>query len=645
LAGYYFPETPTPGIYPNTGLAHPSNYSLHKAKDVTIFTALIFLFVFQTMQALQPGYFGTHDPLPSSRQLRAGKLTCMYENGNLRYIRAGHHEIIRLIYTAVRDQNWLTAVPSIENEQIEETTSSFVITYTNLHQLGDIRYRMKVRIEGLPDNSISYEFAGESLSNFMRNRIGICVLHPIQHFSGRNVRVTRPNSSWYKITCPVLVNPHQPLLNIESMEWSPLDEMNARLTFAGDVFETEDQRNWTDASFKTYSTPLILPSPVPVSAGERLTQSVRLEVNPVLDLDSRQVPIRIQLSDEKYPFPRIGYARSAQTLTQADIDLLQQVPFDHYRVEIRFSHDWQLLLQLAVSEARQLNAKLELVCFFGPDFIRETEALMSFLQGIENWNAPEEIASLLILTSEKSVSAPDTIEQVTHKLKSFLSKTQLGAGTDDNFAELNRTREFSDDVGFLSYSISPQVHLSDTRILIENLEAQQHTVQTALGFAGGKAIHISPVTLRIRQYPEANLYTGSLPSNVDTRQYSTFAAAWTLLSLHYLAQARQLTYYETVGMRGIIQGSEEPAAPSVFQTRAGDVFPVYTYLKQLKSLQPASVLRSSSSHPLEVDALVVESGQGIRTAFLINFSEEPQTVELAGNSFPLSATSIRSVEL
>jgi hypothetical protein len=50
-----------------------------------------------------------------------------------------------------------------------------------------------------------------------------------------------------------------------------------RLSFIGDVFETEDQRNWTDASFKTYSTPLSRPFPVSVAAGTVVRQSVLLE--------------------------------------------------------------------------------------------------------------------------------------------------------------------------------------------------------------------------------------------------------------------------------------------------------------------------------------------------------------------------------
>ena len=46
----------------------------------------------------------------------------------------------------------------------------------------------------------------------------------------------------------------------------------AELVFEGEVFEMEDQRNWTDASFKTYGTPLTRPFPVEFHPGERVRQ-------------------------------------------------------------------------------------------------------------------------------------------------------------------------------------------------------------------------------------------------------------------------------------------------------------------------------------------------------------------------------------
>ena len=46
----------------------------------------------------------------------------------------------------------------------------------------------------------------------------------------------------------------------------------------GDAFEMEDQRNWTDASYKTYCTPLAAPFPVTIEQGETVRQSVTIGV-------------------------------------------------------------------------------------------------------------------------------------------------------------------------------------------------------------------------------------------------------------------------------------------------------------------------------------------------------------------------------
>ena len=46
----------------------------------------------------------------------------------------------------------------------------------------------------------------------------------------------------------------------------------------GDVFEMEDQRNWSDGSYKTYCRPLDLPYPYPLKAGQEIRQSITIEV-------------------------------------------------------------------------------------------------------------------------------------------------------------------------------------------------------------------------------------------------------------------------------------------------------------------------------------------------------------------------------
>ena len=58
---------------------------------------------------------GTEQVDPPSRVLRAGPLSVELENGALRYVRLGGSEMIRAIAFLVRDENWGTFTPKLEN--------------------------------------------------------------------------------------------------------------------------------------------------------------------------------------------------------------------------------------------------------------------------------------------------------------------------------------------------------------------------------------------------------------------------------------------------------------------------------------------------------------------------------------------------
>ena len=52
-------------------------------------------------------------------------------------------------------------------------------------------------------------------------------------------------------------------------------------------------------------------------------------------------------------------------------------------------------------------------------------------------------------------------------------------------------------------SLNPQVHAFDNASLVETLEAQKWTVESARKFVGGLPISVSPITLRPRFNPNA----------------------------------------------------------------------------------------------------------------------------------------------
>ncbi len=222
--------------------------------------------------------YGQPKPLPEPRILRAGPLTMQYEHGFLRYIRLGNHEVLRLIYHAIRDPNWATAPMVIESETIDQEADSFRIRYTSVCRNETVHLRWQCEIIGEPDGTIQFNIDGEALADFQRNRAGFCILHPIPECAGQPCTLTHPDGSQTVAPFPEGISPHQPFLNIREMQWPVSDNSSAVLWFVGDVFETEDQRNWTDASYKTYCTPLSRAFPVLLQTGDTIQQSVELRL-------------------------------------------------------------------------------------------------------------------------------------------------------------------------------------------------------------------------------------------------------------------------------------------------------------------------------------------------------------------------------
>jgi hypothetical protein len=204
------------------------------------------------------------------------------------------------------------------------------------------------------------------------------------------------------------------------------------------------------------------------------------------------------------------------------------------------------------------------------------------------------------------------------------------------FCELNRTRPRTDTMDGIFWSMNPQVHAFDDVSLVETPEAQGEQVRAArASCAGGAALFVGPVTLRRRYNVNATVAeeeaSGELPDSVDPRQASLLGAVWTLASAKHLAEAGadSVTYYETTGWRGVMQGDEPPPLPELFPGRPGQVFPLYHVLADVCELRGAEVLACTASRPLEVAALAAER-DGDTTILLANLTVQPRAVALSG---------------
>ncbi|MBV9390555.1 MAG: hypothetical protein JOY96_01545, partial [Verrucomicrobia bacterium] len=220
--------------------------------------------------------FGTDEPVEPPRLLKAGPLTVELEAGNLRYARYYGHEMIRAISFVVRDTNWGTYAPRIEDLDIQEGPESFRVCYNAVAGGQDQKFSYAVNIEGKADGSLQFAANGIADTDFLTNRTGFVVLHPIDGVAGAPCQIEHVDGSIEETNFPLLIDPVQPMREIRSLthDFQPGLAVNCRMN--GDVFEMEDQRNWTDASYKTYVRPLSLPCPYLIKEGEKLSQKVSL---------------------------------------------------------------------------------------------------------------------------------------------------------------------------------------------------------------------------------------------------------------------------------------------------------------------------------------------------------------------------------
>jgi D-apionolactonase len=588
---------------------------------------------------------GQADPPPPLLALQAGPLEIGFDRatGFLRRIRRGGREVLRGIYAAVRDHNWGTAPAEVCLTVCRIETDSFHLEFECTHRHAEIDFVWHGTVVGGADGTVRYAFDGEARSAFRTNRIGFCVLHPIRECAGAMARQFLTDGSEREVRFPRLIEPQifgqSPFKQLRGIRHEVESGVWAQVDFEGDVFEMEDQRNWTDASFKTYCTPLLEPFPVMLGAGDRIHQVVTLRLlgAAAAHRPGRPAPAVVPTllipgaPDVMLPRLGVGVASHGGELTAEEVSRLRALGLSHLRIDLHLATpDAGAKLDQAAREAAQLEVPLELALHLpAAGAVESTKELRRILGQV-----PGRLVRVLALREGELATTTGTLNDVRRSLGDC--GVPVGAGSDCNFRELNHEHAVGrlglTGADFVFWSVTPQVHAYDHRSVMETLEAQPATVYTARALAGERPLVVSPVTLRQRFNPLETAAAippaaGELPASVDPRQLSQFAAAWTLASIAALAAAGvdSATYFETTGWRGVMERAKGPALPKKFPSVPGEIFPVFHVLAGLAGFRRAAV--ATAEH---VAAVALFSPAGRTRLLVANLVGESRRIRLEG---------------
>ena len=594
---------------------------------------------------------GTNVPEPKRRILQAGPITAMFDNGALRYIRYQGAEVLRGIAYLVRDKNWGTYAPAIENLKIRQGKSGFAISYTATCKDSTQGIRYDAKIEASDKGTLSFSATGTPLSDFLTNRTGFVVLHPLNDVVGEPVEIGHTDGKKRKSRFPKFISPGQPVFEIRSLRHEVVSGVTATVLMEGNKFEMEDHRNWMDASYKTYVCSLLDPWPYTLKKGEAFTQSITVTVEGKPKAKKAAQPgsaIALDVGKAKGHIPDIGVgvpmAEAKAALGKAGL-IAHMAPST-------------LVCQI---DGRK-KAQAEAAAAFRD--LRERTGALSMLEIVLPAEKPaEDEIQAIAAELAKADYKPDAIVITQmHDLKSFQPNTPrpwgpgyeemakaarkafpdvpLGGGMLSYFTELNRKPAPVGVFDFITHSVCPIVHAADDISVMETLEAIPSIIASARKLIGKAEYHLGPSSIPCRDNPYGAAVTPN-PNNerlclsdMDPRQRGLFAAAWNIGLLAAMAKGGldSVTLGAVTGPQGVIYRKAAYAQPGYDGTKA-QLYPAYHVLAGLCPAAGNKRLETESSAPSTIAALAHQSGK-TKELWLANLRPEAQTVKISGLTGP-----------
>jgi hypothetical protein len=591
--------------------------------------------------------FGTEVPDGKKRELKAGDLTATLDNGAIRYIRYRGKEVLRGIAFLVRDKNWGTYTPEISNLKVANRAGGFRISYSATCRDADQSISYDAAIVGNPRGTLSFHASATPGSDFLTNRTGFVVLHPLVDVVGKPVEIVHTDGKKEKSRFPKFISPGQPVFEIRSLKHEVMPGVSATVLMEGNKFEMEDHRNWMDASYKTYVCSLLDPWPYTLPKGKTFEQviTVTIEGKPKGSSSRREatsIPVTLGAARGRLPSFAAGVPMLEAKAALTKADLIAEASPAALICQIDGRNEGQAEAARNFAELSRKTGSpvaLEIV-------LPAAKPAMDEMAGIAKAAAEGGLKpSTVIVTQAHDLKSfqpgakrpwGPTYEEMAAAARKHFPGARLGGGMLSYFTELNRKPVPKGLFDFVTHTTCPIVHAADDVSVMETLEALPSIFASTRNMIGKTPYHIGPTSIPCRDNP----YGAAVASNkangrvcladVDPRQRGLFAAAW---SLGYAAAAAEagideLALGSVTGPQGMIHGKAAWPQPW-FKESDAEVYPVYHVFAGLAPHGNGKRFAALSANPSKIAALALATKPG-PVLWLANLTGETQAVSLSG---------------
>jgi len=202
----------------------------------------------------------------------------------------------------------------------------------------------------------------------------------------------------------------------------------ADVFFDGEAFEMEDERLWTDASYKIFCSPRSLPDPAEIHAGTRIDQTLTLTIQGPRITAPAEIPqpasvrLAFPTTSDWQPLPGLGLgaASHAQPLGMREIERLKALHLSHLRVDLQLAMPaYPAHLRRVSAEAAALGVGLEIALHISAE---DAEIQLSVFRALlQNEPLPASVCRWLVYPRPEILAGGSPTEIVLRAAHKFLA--------------------------------------------------------------------------------------------------------------------------------------------------------------------------------------------------------------------------------